>query len=179
MKTSITLFLLMFISASILGQQTIITKLNENGKLTGQLITELKGKTAEQIYKKSEEWIAYTFTNTESVTQAKLESKMLRLIGVSQSALGPLMGFNFDLFYQIQIDIKEGRIRFTVTELKQVSQSSPYTKIALELMYKKGKLKKNKRFIKLKNQIDETLSSIQQSLISHIIGKEKILKDDW
>jgi len=179
MKTSIILFLLIFNSIYILGQQTIVTELNDNGMLMGQSVTTLEGQSAEEIYKKAEDWIAYTFTNTESVTQAKLEYKMIRLIGMSESVMGPVMRYYFDLSYQIQIDIKEEKLRFTITELKQISQSSPYTKIGLEYLYKKGKLKKKKAVVKWKQQVDTQINLIQQSLISHITGKEKIKKDDW
>ena len=41
---------------------------------------------------------------------------------MSESALGPVRGYYFDLLYQIQIDIKEEKLRFIVTELKQVDR---------------------------------------------------------
>jgi len=179
MKVSIILFLLMLNSITVFGQEAIVTELDENGKLTGQSITKLDSISAEEIYKKAEEWVAYTFTNTESVTQAKIENKMIRLKGISKSVIGPYMGFYFDLSYQIQIDIKEENVRFTITNLKQVSQSSPFTKTSLELFYKKGKLKKRKAIIKTKEQVDKQINLIQQSLISQIRGEEKADKDDW
>jgi len=176
MKTFVILFLLCFNSITILGQQTVVTEIDDNGKLAGQSVIEFEDKSAEDIYNKAEEWIAFTFMNTESVTQSKVENKMLRLKGISKSALGPFMGFEFDLSYQIQLDIKEGKLRFTANELNQVSQAPPYTKTSLELLFKKGKLKQKKGFIKMKSQIDETLTQIQESLISQITGKGK---DDW
>lgn len=179
MKKSIFFFLILFNVISILAQQTIITELNDDGILIGQSITKMDSLSAEKIYKKTEEWIAYTFTNTESVTQAKLENKMIRLKGISKSVIGPFMGYYFDLSYQIQIDVKEENLRFTITELKQVSQSFPFTKTSLELFYKKGKLKENKAVVKTKNQVDKQITLIQQSLISYILGKEKDKKDDW
>lgn len=179
MKISLILFIIILNITTVFGQQTIVTVLDENGKLTGQSITKLDSISAEQIYKKAEEWVAYTFTNTESVTQAKIENKMIRLKGISKSAIGPFMGYYFDLSYQIQIDIKEENIRFTITNLKQVAQSSPFTKTSLELFYKKGKLKKRKAIIKTKGQVDKQINLIEQSLISHITGNEEADKDDW
>lgn len=179
MKKLTLLFYLITINSIVLGQESIITGLDENNNLVGEKITDLENKSEVEIYKKTKEWIAFTFTNTESVMQSDIENKMLRLNGISKSVIGPYYGFYFDLSYQIQVEIKNEKIRFRIYNLKQVSQSSPYTSSNLELIYKKGELRKGKRYGKLKNQVDEKISSIYENLIDFIKKNKTTSKDDW
>ncbi len=157
---------------------TIITKLSGNGQLMGEAIISISNKNKSEIYQNTIEWISYNYRNTESVIQSKIDNKMIRFNGMSSSVIGPYMSYWFDLFYVIQIDIKNDKIRFSVSDLKQVSQRSPYTKTPLEFMYKKGVIKKGKKYLKVKEQVDIQLTVLLISLKNFIEGGAEI-NDDW
>lgn len=180
MKNKILLILIL-VQIHTFGQTNdkIISELNENGQLVGQSVITFNEKSEADIYNKSNEWIAYTFRNTESVIQSKIENKMIRIVGISKSIIGPYMGFYFDLSYLIQLDIKENKMRFTASDLTQVAQSSPYTKLSLSFLYKNGELKTGKKFIKVKEQVDNEITLLQNNLTNYIMGNEAQKKDDW
>ncbi|MBA4409945.1 MAG: DUF4468 domain-containing protein [Bacteroidota bacterium] len=178
-------FLLLFLLCgyfSSQGQEAegIKTNLDKNGTLTGESIIVFKDKSAAQIYNSSIDWVSYTFNNTESVIQAKIENKMIRINGISKSALGPIMGFYFDLSYKIQLDIKDGKLRFIATDLKQVAQSSPFTSTSLEIIYKKGgELKSGKKYQETKDKIDSQLTELLSSLELAVKGQTKTNNENW
>ena len=176
----ITIIIIVFfgIITNAQNSEIIITKLSGNGSLTGEVITSINNKTNSEIYNNTIEWISYKYRNTESVIQSKIDDKMIRFSGISSSVIGPYMSYWFDLSYVIQVDIKEGRIRFSVYDLKQVSQRSPYTKTPLEVMFKKGQIKKGKKYLKVKDQVDLHLSVLLISLKQFIEGGAEI-NDDW
>jgi len=178
-------FLLLFILCeqfSSQGQETGLININldKNGTLTGEAIIVFKDKSAEQIYSSSIEWVSYTFNNTESVIQSKIDNKMIRINGISKSVIGPFMSFYFDLSYKIQLDIKDGKLRFIASDLKQIAQSSPFTSTSLELMYKKdGELKSGKRYKETKDKIDYELTKLLSSLELAVKGQAKTNDTNW
>lgn len=175
-------FLLSFIISGFTyayGQEVKIG-IDENGNLLGETIVLIQNKTASQIYNSSFEWVSYTFKNTESVVQSKIENKMIRISGLSKSIFGPYMGSYLDLKYLIQIDIKDGKLKFKATDLEQVAQSAPFTKTPLAVLYKKnGELRSGNRYLEIKGKIDSELTRLIISLTKSIKGKSKTSDDDW
>lgn len=174
---NITILIALFLVQFGFSQKNVITEIDEYGQLSFQSVLTIEGKSAEHIYNKTEEWVAYTYPSKEKVTLSKIKNKMYRISGIATSALGPYKGFLFDLSYRVQIDIKEDKIRVSINNLSQVSQRSPFTKIGMESLFKNGELIQKKNYIKFKTQIDLSLTIILNSLISEIDGSTN--RDDW
>jgi hypothetical protein len=182
MKSPLWIFALLFFNSVALCQKSeiIITTLDPNKRLIGESVVFVGNKTAEQIYNSLNEWVSFTFTNTESVVQAKIENKMMRINGVSKSVLGPFMGFYFDLGYTIQVEIKDGRFKFSVTNLTQISPRAPYSKYPLDGIFNnKGEIKSARKYQDAKSQIDAELNKLLFSLKSSIDGSLKLENDNW
>lgn len=174
-KTSLLLMILVFIGLQGFSQEKIITHLNKNGNLIGQAIIEIKGKTAQNIYNSSLDWVSNTFIRTKSVMQSKIENKMIRLKGISH-----LGNFVDPLSYQIQIDIKDGKLRFTATNLEFLTYSYLIPRISAEQMLFKpnGEQKTSKNKRELKKLTDDLFSKLLNSLVTNAEGGNKN-SDNW
>jgi len=166
------------ISTNSIGQD-IVTKLNENGMYESELVTEIKGKTSNEIYESALEWIAYTFRNTESVIQSKIENKMVRLTGISNSVIDGPMNYKYGLGYVMQIDIKEGKIKFHIYDIDFIGADAAKTRSSMEeSILKNGELRKGKMYIGFKTDTDKELNRIYMDFIN-FLNKEKEKEDDW
>ena len=165
------------ISQQSLNEVSMITSV-ENGILQAEAVVEFDGKSTEELFSKSHEWVAKAFRNTASVFQAQIENEFLRISGISNSVLGPYLGNYMDLSFTLNIDFKNEKIRVKAYDIEQVAKSSPYTVTPLEILYdNNGKLKSAKRYKEAKAKIDAELTQILHSLISYL-SNEKI-EDEW
>lgn len=160
--------------------QKIETKLNSQGRLEIELVTEFPNKSSEIIYGKIEEWVAYNFKNTESVIQSQIENKMIRINGISSSVIRGPMGVRYGLYYEIQIDIKKERTRFRVYNIQLIGESNSGTKSNVELsIYKNnGEPRKGKTYKNIKIDTDNEIDKLYNNFIL-FLENENAKNDDW
>ncbi len=172
--------MLIFSNFSVLSQEIPVVKIGmTDNNLNATAIVDIPNKNSSEIYNSLLEWIAYNYTNTDEVIQAKVEDKMIRMNGISTSTIGPVMGFYFDLGYTLEFNIKDEKLRFIANNLEQISQQSPYTRVSLSNLYnRKGELRKAKRYSEVKQKVDSKLTEILGAAIKYING-EKSSDSDW
>ena len=166
------------ISNNVTGQD-LVTVLNENGTFEIEVISEIPNKTNSEIYEITLEWIAYNFQNTESVIQSQIDNKMIRLQGISNNVIDGPMNFIYGLGYVIQIDVKEGKIKFRVYDIDFIGADATRTRSSMEeSILKNGEIRKGKMYIGFKNDTDKELNRIFINFIESLT-KENDTNDDW
>jgi len=178
MKTSIFVALLLF-TTNIYSQIIPLLKLTSNG--VEPIVVNIDSISVQHCYKKTMDWINYTYKNPEIVLKAKIENEIIRIEGYRQNAwLYPSMGTNFhyDMNYVLQVDFKDGRYRLSFTP-GDFYQNSDKKKVAYDYTFffnKKGEPKKES-FVETINSFENTMNSISLDLYNYITGNTK--KEDW
>lgn len=124
----IVLGLLMLVSFYSNAQPTEF-KFTKEG-FTDYVVGVVEGKTAQELYKKTLDWISVTYKNPKEVIKAQIENDYIRLEGVKSSMLCTkslgLMNCS-DGRYLIEISFKDGKYKFDLTKLEQYIPPSQYT----------------------------------------------------
>jgi hypothetical protein len=179
MKTLIlaAFFLIIFCTAE---SQSKVGLNYENGKYKYVEIKALPDLTSDVIYSRVVDWVAFTFTNTESVIQAQVENKMIRLKGVSRSGINGLMGNKFDVGYTIQVDVKDNKLKITASKIQAIAQVAPYTRTSLEIQLRKlnGKERTSKIAKSTYTDVSQLFTDIADDLAYYIINP-KNESDNW
>lgn len=84
MKT-ITLIFALFISLLSNGQEKFTY--NENGLTPEYLVDEADGKTQQEIYTKSLNWVKETYKNPDEVIKTTIENEKIRFEGVEMDLM--------------------------------------------------------------------------------------------
>ena len=168
--------------------QEVEFKFNENG-FTDYVVTKFDEKSKSELYKKTIEWVAFTFNTPKKVIKAKIENEYIRIEGSSKSLIC------FHLFgskscnnatFQIEIYFKSNRYKFDLIEIKQFGLPSKYSSggwypveiVDIKPYYKKGKIRKNYRYFPV--IIPEYFNSLNNSLKNYILnGIKNTEKDNW
>jgi hypothetical protein len=100
---------------------------------TDYVVGTVEGKTAQELYKKTLDWVSVTYKNPKEVIKAQIENDYIRIEGAKSNmlcmkSLGLLMCS--DVRYQIEISLKDGKYKFDLTKLEQYTAPSKYTVIS-------------------------------------------------
>ena len=124
----IILILLVFASFNLKAQETEF-KFTKEG-FTDYVVNSIEGKTAQELYNKTLDWINVTYKNPNSVIKAKIENEYIRIEGVSSKLLCVktlgLLTCN-DAKYQIEISFKDGKYKFDLIKLEEYIPQTKYT----------------------------------------------------
>ena len=108
------------------GQDSLFI-LNQDG-LTDYIVTNCDGKTQNDLYKKTLDWILVTYNTPSSVIKAQIENNYIRIEG-SAGHLVRTGGFgaaNYLTRYQIEISFKDGKYKFDLLNIETYAPSSQY-----------------------------------------------------
>lgn len=124
----ILLLLLMLVSFYSNAQETEF-KCTKEG-FTDYIVGIVEGKTSQELYKKTLDWVSYTYKNPKEVIKAQIENDYIRIEGAKSNllcikSLG-LLNCS-DVRYQIEISFKDGKYKFDLTKLEQYIPPSQYT----------------------------------------------------
>lgn len=124
----ILLGLLMLVSFYSNAQPTEF-KFTKEG-FTDYVVGIVEGKTAQELYKKTIDWINVTYKNPKEVIKAQIENDYIRIEGSKSNmlcikSLGMLNCS--DVRYQIEISLKDGKYKFDLIKLEQYIAPSQYT----------------------------------------------------
>lgn len=97
---------------------------------TDYVVGNVEGKTAQELYKKTLDWVSYTYKNPKEVIKAQIENDYIRIEGAKSNmlcikTLGLLNCSN--IRYLIEISFKDGKYKFDLTKLEQYTPPSQYT----------------------------------------------------
>ncbi|UQD54998.1 DUF4468 domain-containing protein [Flavobacterium sp. K5-23] len=126
------ILLLLFFASGIMNAQETEFKFAKEG-FTDYVVGIVEGKTAQELYKKTLDWVSITYKNPKEVIKAQIENDYIRIEGsksnmICMKALG-MLTCN-DVRYQIEISLKEGKYKFDLTKLEQYTPPSKYTVIS-------------------------------------------------
>ena len=169
----ITTVLILVSSFQIFGQSEHPEKFEYSTEgINNYVVTKVEGKTANEIYKKTETWIKETYRNPDKVLIMNIENEKARINGIA-SDLFISKNMNFPLEYVIEISIKEGKYKFDLISLKTSQSGEDYRKIP--------NFKTDKKLIRWYGEtpyrIEKYFNRLNESLKIYILEKKK--KDDW
>jgi hypothetical protein len=139
-----------------------------------QKVVEIEGKSASDIYKAAQHWIAKSFHNKDKVIQSEIENELIRGDGYEPGKVKLAFLVYSDLKYSFTIDIKDGRMRFTMNNLESKSSSGSYS-VETYCCKKDGKVRTNGQSQNIKSSIEEFYQQLLKSFEAELNGK----KDDW
>jgi hypothetical protein len=125
MKTFLLGVVLLFSTLSF-AQETEFT-LNQEG-LTSFVITPVKGKTQEELYKKTIDWVQVTFKNPREVIKGQIQNDYIRIEGSSENLVSfcPMGCYNYLTRYQIEISLKDDKYKFEILNIEYFITPSQY-----------------------------------------------------
>ncbi len=110
------------------GQDSVFT-FTPNG-FTDYVVNKIEGKSQNELYKKTIDWVTITYKSPSDVIKAKIENDFIRIEGSNNDmmCLKVLGSPSCNLAkYLIEISFKEGKYKFDLTEIKQYVSASQYS----------------------------------------------------
>ena len=173
------------------GQNSFPTKyeITKDG-FTDFTVISVEGKTKEEIYKKTIEWISKTYNSPKDVIKAEVENDYIRFQGVqtgvqfSHSFIGPYVQ---DIRYQIEISVKDNKFKFDVLEVERFFKETQYAvgdwvKIIYNTEHKGIFNSKGKQTVDFKDidNVPKVFNNLQDSLKKYIETSEtSTTKSEW
>jgi hypothetical protein len=168
MKNILTL--LIFTFSSICIGQTIEKVKGEKFEysevgLNDYVVTNIEGKTKEEMYKKAMNWVKETYKNPDLVLKMNIENEKFR---IDAAAIGiiKVRGISMNLGYVIEISFRDNKYRFELVSLLY-DNTTDYKK--MPNFKTDPKLVKN--FGNAPSEIENYFNSLNKSLEVYIVGK--------
>lgn len=171
------MFLVISAITTIKAQDAKKFEYQEKG-LNDYVVTNVEGKTANEIHTSTLNWIKETYKNPDEVLKATIEGKKVRINGIASNLLF-VKKYTFPIEYSIEVGIKDGRYKFELLYLNSIVDGKTGADF-------KGvpNMKTNKKNIKLfgesPNRIENYFNNLNKSLKNYIesgsLGKED---EDW
>lgn len=158
---------MVFTALSCLGQ----VKVDYNGGAPQyQKVIEVEGKTAADLYKACNKWVAVTYKNAAAVVAAQVENEMIKGNGASVNGvkIGALVYATLD--YSFTIDIKDGKVRYTANP----GRVGDYL-FSTYVFKNDGSIRGNSQAQNILTSVDGIINGLISSLESHFSKP----KDDW
>ncbi len=88
--------------------------------LSSFIVVKTEGKTKEELYKKTIEWINKNYNKPSEVIKAQVENDYIRFQGVSKEKYcwDALVTFCNDIRYEVEVSFKDGKYKFEVLSLE-------------------------------------------------------------
>ena len=128
MKKFIFLLATALTSSILFGQDTTPTQtpppnnftITKDVGLSPFIIVKTEGKTKEELYKNTIEWINKSYNKPSEVIKAQVENDYIRFQGVSKEKYcwDALVTFCNDIRYEVEISFKDGKYKFEVLSLE-------------------------------------------------------------
>lgn len=156
-------------------------------KFTDFVVIPFEGKTQAELYKKSLEWLQFTYKNPKEVLKADIENEYIRFEG-AQTNLYCINSYGkkcYDVRYVIEISFKDGKVKFDVINSEFFMPYSQYSTGGYyplsfdntSVIFKDGKLRKTMKYI---NDIPNYYNTLVEAYSSFV--KSEVIptkKSDW
>ena len=170
MKYLILIFLITISTAA----QDLPVKLNAKGKLECVKIIDSLDLSANEIYEKTLEWVAITYSNTEGIVISKEKDQMIRISGVFSEPMEII--FNRRIGCTIQIDIKDNKSRIRISDIVLLNLKN-YS-FPLEVIVKNGKFRSSIECVNYRKGANKEFGSIYGSYLE-ALSDEIESNDVW
>lgn len=143
--------------------------------ITDYIVTTCETKTQSEIYKKTIEWISFTFKNSNEVIQSQIENDMIRIEGFTESFNG-----TSNANYLIEISFKEGKYKFDPIKFTIINGINKYDFFLTFSSYYKSDGTVKERLKDTVSGVENLINSLNTKLKQHILGiKSETKKNDW
>jgi hypothetical protein len=154
------LSIIFLFTISVVGQD-LHMELNTEGRLECLRVTDSLDLTGSELYKKTLEWVASTYQNTEGAIQSEIKDQMIRIQKVSSEPIEYI--FNWRIGYTVQIDIKDNKTRMRISDIVLLNLNN-YS-YGIELIVKNGKFKSSIESVNYRKGANEEFSRIYTSYL--------------
>lgn len=168
------LFLLVFVSISIISysQDTTKLELTKDGVLP--IVVKLDSFNAKSIYTKTLNWIQVNYKNPKEVLKTNVENETIRIDGFKNNAwfyksLG--MKQEYDMEYSFLIEIKESKIRLTFTPGQFWADNKKVSYDYTTFFKSSGELRG--AYKDAKPSMEQSMNDLVSSLYNYIKGTQK------
>jgi len=182
---NIVLLLILSVTSFAFSQDTDF-KFTKDG-LTDFVITPVTGKTQNELYKNTLDWVSLNFKEPGEVIKANIENEYIRIEGFSKELICySYMGKRCsDTKYEIEISFKDGKYKFdvlSISEYNNMSKSIMWTNFEINntasYFDKKGEVKSSYKFIV--TTVPEHFNNLNLNLKDFLIsGGIASKKNDW
>jgi hypothetical protein len=93
---------------------------------TDFVVAECPGKTQNELYKKSIDWLAVTYKNPKEVLKAQIENEYIRIEGIKDGLVAGFMGSTFPIKYNLEISFKDNKYKFDVISIEYLVPANQY-----------------------------------------------------
>lgn len=182
------LLLIVLSSNFIFGQSPSKFEITDDG-MTKFIVTEVPGKSAEEIYTKTIDWINKTYKNPKEVLKGEVINDYVRFEGIkNELSCWLFLGSKvcYDDKYSIEVSVKDNKYKFELIELQKyvgVSVDDP-TGFRIDRLSTKAERYDRKGNIKPKLQFEKEIpayfNSLNEDLKNYILnGTKTDAKGDW
>jgi hypothetical protein len=133
--------------------------------LNDYVVTEINGKTKEEMYKKALNWVKETYKNPDLVIKMNIENEKFRIDAVALSMI-KVRGISMNLGYIIEVSFRDNKYRFEIISLLH-DNTTDYKK--MPNFKTDPKLVKN--FGNSPTEIENYFNKLNKSLEVYIVGK--------
>jgi len=133
--------------------------------LNDYVITNIEGKTKEEMYKKAMNWVIETYKNPDAVLKMNIENEKFRIDGIAFGVV-KVKGISLNLGYVIEISFRDNKYRFELISLLY-DNATDYKK--MPNFKTDPKLVKN--FGNSPAEIENYFNTLNKSLEIYIVGK--------
>lgn len=183
--------LIVLFSTSLFAQTTLPTKFEVTKEgFTDFTVINVEGKSKEEIYTKTLEWINKTYNTPKEVIKAEIVNDYIRFEGIKKSLFyysDFLTPFFQDVRYMIEVSVKDNKFKFDIISLEVYSTPSQYSRGGWYLImsnnvtsnfYKNDGTLRN--VYKEINRVPDYFNSLQDSLKEYILnGQQKKSDSSW
>ena len=181
MKRIVLLFVLLF-NCICFGQSKI--EITKEGLTNTTQVIELDSLSAKEIYSRINKYIQKNYTNPDKVSKGNIENEFISFNGIKKDCITEkvLMSiFYSDIEYYINIDIKEGRIKITISKLNKIKNiNNDIYETSLFTMMGSGYFKSDgtirSQYTKVKIDIEKVVNDMLNDLVVSIMEEKK---SDW
>jgi hypothetical protein len=133
--------------------------------LNDYVVTEINGKTKEEMYKKAMNWVKETYKNPDLVLKMNIENEKFRIDAIA-SGIIKVRGISMNLGYVIEVSFRDNKYRFELVSLLY-DNTTDYKK--MPNFKTDPKLVKN--FGNSPTEIENYFNTLNKSLEIYIVGK--------
>ncbi len=152
------------------------------------IVVKAEGKTKEELYKKTIEWINKSYNKPSEVIKAQVENDYIRFQGVSKDkyCFTNIFTMCSDIRYEIEVSFKDGKYKFEVLKLEDYYKDTKGFGSWSEVKYKdswthfKNTGEVRKMYADNVKQITAFFDELSKNLYDYIYNQNETAKsNDW
>lgn len=143
-------------------------------ELTDFVVIEIPGKTKDEIYKKTVDWISKNFKNSKEVIQSQIAPDFIRFEGYSENFNG-----SSNALYVIEISFKDGKYKFDPTSFTIINGINKYDFFSNYKSFFKSDGSVKDRLLVTVNGVIDLFNGLNESLEKYVMDNQSPKKDDW